>query len=583
MKLQPSCPRSMVGAAAILLLPATVWAQATVVPVGLPAQVVRITPTIANATYGTVDYGSSATSADDKQGTTSWRIVKGTGNCCENYLSVTRQGRLLDFGGSYLNFSDDRGLTWFSVRPIEPLVNGEGAVAVAPNGDVVGVEWDPYSGDHLLAFKYEASSGQWRYLEMPLHQPFYDREWIAVLPGPLTIDGQTVPYLTFVKGGIPKELWYYSLDGLTYLRVTSKFVEQLGDDARRTLGASAPNAAFDLIQPNSNGGMFAVGSTRLLTSGDLDSNWSVFDGVEQSWTGVVHADGTAPRGRYAADSAGRLHQVIPQGTQFLYRWSSDGGGTWRSMTARLPENSVIEQIDFRANKRAGVAAVMIHAQDNVTGFDRDMVYKIGIKGAQPKLLRRYDVGLGDVNSTAGVQSDIRMDFQTLAIYDDGRLAVSFLDSTTENSPAVAIELATTISGPAQGPSSSPPPGIAQPSITQTLLVPAPGAGQRVCGATSGCVEFTVPLGADDASMHVDAAPSTLADVDLYLQRKLADGTWSDDIVAGTSGSLTSEQLDMGRLTPGTTYRIDAHVWAGAPATSVALKATFFNSAGVAGP
>lgn len=274
-----------------------------------------------------------------------------------------------------------------------------------------------------------------------------------------------------------------------------------------------------------------------------------FDGVEQTWTDVVQGDGAAPRGRYTVDSAGRLHNIIPQGAQFVYRWSSDGGRTWKSVNAKLPENCVIEQIDFRANKYAGVSAVMIHAQDTVSGFDRDLVYKIGIKTDLPKLMLRYDIGLADVNSTAGVNSDIRMDFQTLAIYDDGRLAVSFLDITTQGQPALAIELETTISGPKQGPSNTPPPGIAQSPIVQSVLVPAPGAGQRVCGATSGCIEFTVPLTADDAAMHVDATPATPADIDMYLQRKLADGTWSDDVVSGTSGSLSGEQLDMGRLTP----------------------------------
>ncbi len=575
MKLHPTSILLLVAA----LVPAVVRAQTA----GLPAQIVKIAPAVSTATYPTVDYGNGATSSNDKQGTTSWRIVKGTGNCCENYLTISRQGRLFDFGGSYLNFSDDRGLTWSSVRPVEPLVNGEGAVAVASNGDVVGVEWDPYSGDHLLSFKYEAATGKWTYLEMPQHQPFYDREWISVLPGPFTIDGQTVPYLSFVKGGVPKELWYYSTDGLTYAHVTSKFAEQVGSDSRRTLAPSAPNSIFDVIQPNTNGGMFQAGTARLLAPGDLDSAWSVFDGTEKTWTGIVQADGAVPSGRYTVDSAGRLHDLVPQGNQFLYRWSADGGSTWRSLTAKLPESCTIEQIDFRASKYAGVAAVMIRASDSPNGVDRDLLYKIGIKDAQPKLLRRYQVGLGDVNSTAGVGSDIRMDFQTLAIFDDGRVAVSFLDTTTEQQPALAVELATSVSGPAQGPTPTTAAGIAQPSFTQAVLVPGPGAGQRVCGATSGCVEFAVPLGVDDASMHVDATPATPADVDLYLQRKNADGTWSADIGSGTSGSPTGEQMDAGRLTPGSTYRIEAHEWAGLPATSITLKATFFNSAGVAGP
>ncbi len=112
-------------------------------PVALEAQVVPIQPDVTTASHPTVDYGNDANPADDKQGTTTWRVVNGTGNCCENYVTVTRTGRLLDFGGSYLNFSDDRGSTWRSVRPLEPLVNGEGAVVAAPGGDVLGVEWDP--------------------------------------------------------------------------------------------------------------------------------------------------------------------------------------------------------------------------------------------------------------------------------------------------------------------------------------------------------------------------------------------------------------------------------------------------------
>lgn len=139
MKVATSTRNLVLLTAAFLVAPSPSRGQAP----GLPAQVVKINPVVSTATYPTVDYGSPIKSSDDKPGTTTWRIVKGTGNCCENYLSVTRGGRLLDFGGSYLNYSDDRGLTWSSVRPIEPLVNGEGAVAVAPDGDVVGVEWDP--------------------------------------------------------------------------------------------------------------------------------------------------------------------------------------------------------------------------------------------------------------------------------------------------------------------------------------------------------------------------------------------------------------------------------------------------------
>jgi len=67
----------------------------------------------------------------------------------------------------------------------------------------------------------------------------------------------------------------------------------------------------------------------------------------------------------------------------------------------------------------------------------------------PQLQRRYNVGLGDAGSAAGVGNSVRMDFQTIAIFADGRVAVSFLDSTThypspttgqdQPRPALAIE------------------------------------------------------------------------------------------------------------------------------------------------
>ena len=287
-----------------------------------------------------------------------------------------------------------------------------------------------------------------------------------------------------------------------------------------------------------------------------------------------------------------MHNVIARGDRFTYGWSSDNGATWHSIDVPLPANSSIKQIDFRANRDAGVAAVAVHAHDSTTGADRDLVYKLGIKQAEPKLLRQYTVGLGDVDSTSGVGNDLRFDFETVAIFPDGRVAVSFFDSTTHYAspttgadsqrPALAIEGGTKITGPAGGPPEPTVVGTAQAPITTTVVVPVAGAGNRVCGVTSGCIEFDVPATADDASLQVKATPATPADIDLYLQRQLADGAWSSDLASGTSGSLTGETMNAGRLLAGGHYRLEAHLWVGLPATQVALQATFFNSAGVAG-
>jgi hypothetical protein len=421
----------------------------------LEAQVVRIDRPSAITSYHTQDYGSRTTTTDDRTGSTSWRVVQGTGNCCENYLTTTRQGRLLDFGGTYINFSDDRGVTWSQVRPLTPLVNGEGTLVVAPNGDINAIGWDPYSGDHLQAFKYEAFSGKWFYAEQPLHQPFFDREWVTVIPGPFSIDGRTVPFVTFLKGGYPwKDPAFVSSDGLTYTDASSMFLDELHTRPFEGHLPTSANAAFDWIQPNTGSGMSPLGAGSALASGEVTTDWGLLDPATMSWRAFTYPGGGQPSGLHQVDSAGRIHNVVPTGGGFDYRISADGGRTWRSVSVALPPRFTIDQIDFRANRALGVAAVAVHALNADTLNDQDFAYKFAITGSQPFLQRRYTVGLGDAGSAAGVGNSVRMDFQTIAILPDGRLALSFLDSTThypspttgqeQPRPALAIEQRTTL-------------------------------------------------------------------------------------------------------------------------------------------
>ena len=586
--------RTMVGrlAATVAVVAAVLSTAASgQLPIAIDAQVVPIAPEVRQASYPVLDFGKT-----NKIGTTTWRVVETTGNCCENYLTTASNGRLYDFGGTYINFTDDRGVTWKSVRTVTPLVNGEGTIALGPGGDVIGVGWDPYSGDHLQAFKYEADTDKWQYTETPLHQPFYDREWVTAVPGPVTIDGKTHEYITFLKGGWPsKELWYYSTDGLNYTQVSSKLVDKTSSGAPAQDAATTARADADWIQANTNGGMTLLGGGGLLAAPDYPSSntaWSVFDGAAGHWVPAKHADGSTPSGLYQVDSAGRLHNVVPAGDRFTYRWTTDSGATWAAIDVPLPADTAIEELDFRANRQAGVAGVLIHAQNTSTGNDVDVAYKIGIgrKDAAPQLLRRYILGLGDVNSTAGVGSDTRMDFQTIAVFPDGRLAVSFLDSTTNTtgatgsvrfSPAVAIELSTKLTGREPVPD-APVAGTAQSPLSGSVIVPASGAGERVAPATSAYFEFTSDAAADNGGgVLVQAVPTLPADIDLYLQRQLSDGTWSGDLASGTSSSLTDESLLSAGLIPGSRYRVEVHNWAGAPGP-VDLSLTFFNSAGVAG-
>jgi hypothetical protein len=427
-----------------LLLPGVEAQQA----IGFEARIVKFKPVTSVRTYPSVDL-----SGRRRATSTRWRVVENTGNCCENFVTTTPQGTILDFGGSYINLSNDNGASWKSVRPIEPLVNGEGAISLAPGGDIVGVQWDPYSGDHLLSFKYEASEKKWFYNEIPVHTPFFDREWIVAVPGPFTIGPITTPYITFVRGAWPsKELWLVSLDGINYTQVSSKFVESLASDAVTRLKPVA-HRLNDWTQPNTETGVIPLGKGAALAAPD----WP-FDGGAGGWT-VLSKDmkwhpftfgKEAPRGLFQLDSRGRLHNLIPDRTRFLYRISADAGKTWRSTTVRLPTDYRIENIDFKANAGVGIAAVGIHSHDGKGDKDKDILYKLDIRAKAAKPMYFYRIGKGNISGSSGVGASIRFDFETVTIFPDGRVAVSFYDSTTNGTsattgaaqirPALAIEL-----------------------------------------------------------------------------------------------------------------------------------------------
>ena len=122
-------------------------------------------------------------------------------------------------------------------------------------------------------------------------------------------------------------------------------------------------------------------------------------------------------------------------------------------------------------------------------------------------------------------------------------------------------------------------GPAQPE-EQASVTPALGGPART-PATVAFHEFDVREGFDNAALLVSAVPSLDADVDLYLQRQNADGTWSADLSSGGSSSLTEESVRAATPEPGR-YRLEVHNWAGAPGTRVDLTLTYLNSAGEAG-
>jgi predicted acyl esterase len=122
-------------------------------------------------------------------------------------------------------------------------------------------------------------------------------------------------------------------------------------------------------------------------------------------------------------------------------------------------------------------------------------------------------------------------------------------------------------------------GPAQPE--ERASVTPPVGGPERTPLTVDYYEFEVQEGFDNAKLLVSAVPSMSADIDLYLQRKAEDGSWSNDLASGAGGSLTEESMTYGTPAPGR-YRVEVHNWAGAPATRVDLTLTYLNSEGQPG-
>ena len=95
-------------------------------------------------------------------------------------------------------------------------------------------------------------------------------------------------------------------------------------------------------------------------------------------------------------------------------------------------------------------------------------------------------------------------------------------------------------------------------ISGTAVVAATGAGERN-EATSAFVEFDVGRAQEQLDVTVESI--TVADPDLYLQRRTADGGWSGDLAAGETGRTGLETLTFPRPSPGR-YRLEIHGWAG---------------------
>jgi hypothetical protein len=399
-------------------------------PTALPTSSTKVTERPVTRAYPRLDATGKVV------GKATWRVTKAGGNCCEVLVASTKDGRLIEFGGTYVHESADAGETWQRISPLTPLSSGEGAVVAAPGGDVVGVGWDPYTGDHLQAFRYVAAEKKWHYSEMPLHEPFYDREWIAVAKGPFTIAGQTVPWVSLVLSNFHRTVVLMSLDGLSYFTPTARDLDALRTPRIERALPVRPDPDLDYLQGHSESRLVAVPGGGLLSfdnavgcavqSLNRDGSWSCFALPDSS-----------VEGRLVADSRGWLHDVSIEADEVVYRLSRDGGRYWTERRFLMPRELTAESWDVKVNGRLGLSAIAVHGKDGPDEH-QDLVLRVDHRDGVPRHRDTLLLGKGNVKFTAGVAGgDLRFDFATVAILPDGRIAASVGDSEFED-PAVAI-------------------------------------------------------------------------------------------------------------------------------------------------
>lgn len=403
-------------------------------------------------------------------GTAPWRVVTKTGNCCENYIATTNAGRILDFGGDTLYFSDDKGDTWKGVHSLHVLLGAEGAVVGAPGGDIVGATWDPYSGDQVVTFKYEAASDNWYYSQQLLHTPFFDRPWIAVIEGPFRIGAVEVPWISVLTSNLTEDTVYYSVDGLNYVLLSNKVAEQAATASKSRWLELPADAETDRIQPITEMELVPLAGGGALTRPGLLrwADWAIVEPPNLRLAPFAFPQDEHAAGRMLTDSRGRLHYVATESghASFTYLVSSDGGRSWASTDVALPTSHVVEDWDFKTDARLGLTVVGVHAHDKVKKVDQDLVYAFSSGGA-PQLTRAYFVGDGDLNVGSGFGAAIRFDFSTIGILPDGSVVTTFMDSLhKEPSLAILLEALPTSS-------KKPKPGTPQPTPPNPEPSPSP--------------------------------------------------------------------------------------------------------------
>ena len=426
-----------------------IWSNYTMID-SMPHEDVRM--------FMTVDLATNQTT------NTSWAVFDKTkgGNCCEHYIATSIEGQIMNIGGEYPVYSADRAHTWDTYIPgfipdtqcrtFVPTNEGqeglgEGSIVQATNGDILSMSWFPYLGadlklDKFYAILYDESEGEWTWCYNRITEPFYDRSWQVEVIGPISSSLGNGEWASVVVSNF----WHQtqnaggqiSVDGLNYYPF--QFPGRDGGEPSIELDLDFTDADlpayWDVNKPHKEMRAFPVPSGGLLFPSYFDNGNAAFMDTTLSWNEL---EVQFPSEYCQIDRTGALHCVANSGTSFTHYLSMDGAQTWTNQTYEMGSMATqIEEWEFQANGEQDLFILNVRYQSS-DGPDVDTVFHVRdySESMAPDTLTY--IGQGDLDSTSGAGNDIRFDFASLAILNDGGVVVAYHDSTDPD-PLFAVEL-----------------------------------------------------------------------------------------------------------------------------------------------
>ena len=365
---------------------------------------------------------------NDTWGNSSWAVFGNElgGICCEHFLAATKEGWILNFGGEYPTWSEDRGHTWNEYLPtifsqfgcLEPKPTvpgqeglGEGSIVQATNGDLISMGWFPYpstsGADQFYAFFYDAEDEEWSWCFNRTPEPFYDRSWQVEVVGPINggIYGSG-PWASLVISNFWHQVQniggQISTDGLNYDYFGFPDRDENLDVMEVDLKPENLGSEWDFTKPHKEMRAFPVPSGGLyFPDYFVDGRDAYLDTSLSWWTGTTSNGSSLPSQYCAFDSSTALHCVSSSGVSLVHMISWDGGESWENNSYNLSnEATEIEEWEFHSSGIHDLFVLNVRYQ-SAEGPDIDIAWHV--RGFSESMLpdTRTFLGLGDLTLHLG--------------------------------------------------------------------------------------------------------------------------------------------------------------------------------------